>query len=155
MRRQTVSEMIDAMENQGVVQPSASPWASPVVLVPKKGGSLRFCVDYRRFNAITWKDIYPLPRVDDILDALGEARYFSSLDLASGYWQVELDEDAREKSTFTTFKGLYEFVRMPFGLCNAPPFSGSCRRFWPAWSGRAVLSIWTMYWWHQRLLRNT
>ena len=120
VRRKTVSEMIDAMKKQGVIQPSASPWASPVVLVPKKGGSLRFCVDYRRLNAVTRKDVYPLPRVDDILDALGEARYFSSLDLASGYWQVGLEEDARAKSAFTSFKGLYEFVRMPFGLCNAP-----------------------------------
>ena len=120
VRRGKVSEMVSAMEEQGVIRPSASPWASPVVLVPKKDGNLRFCVDYRRLNAITRKDVYPLPRVDDILDALGGACYFSSLDLASGYWQVTLDEDARTKSAFTTFKGLYEFTRMPFGLCNAP-----------------------------------
>ena len=69
--------------------------------------------------AITRNDVYPLPRVDDIFDTLGGARYFTSLDLASGYWQVELDEDAREKSAFTTYHGLYEFIRMPFGLCNA------------------------------------
>jgi len=120
VRREKVSEMIDTMEKQGVVQPSASPWASPVVLVPKKDGSLRFCVDYRRLNSVTRKDVYPLPRVDDILDAVGGTQYFSTLDLAFGYWQVELDEAAREKSAFTTFKGLYEFTRMPFGLCNAP-----------------------------------
>ena len=64
--------------------------------------------------------MYPLPRIEDILDVLGGTQYFSTLDLASGYWQVELDDDAREKSAFTTFKGLYEFARMPFGLCNAP-----------------------------------
>ena len=69
---------------------------------------------------MTRRDVYPLPRIDDILDTLGEAKYFSSLDLASGYWQIELDEDARQKSAFTTHKGLFEFVWMPFGLCNAP-----------------------------------
>ena len=120
VRREKMAEMIAGMRQQGVVQPSCSPWSSPVVLVPKKDGSLRFCIDYRRLNAATKKDVYPLPRVDDILDALGEARYFSSLDLASGYWQVELDKDAREKSAFTTYNGLFEFTRMPFGLCNAP-----------------------------------
>ncbi len=119
-RRQKVSEMIDAMEKQGVIQPTVCPWASPVVLVPKKDGSLRFCVDYRRLNSVTRKDVYPLPQIDDILDALGEAKYFSTLDLIAGHWQVELDEDSRTKSAFTTFKGLYEFTRMPFGLCNAP-----------------------------------
>lgn len=70
--------------------------------------------------SVTCKDVYPLPRVDDIMDALGGTQYFSSLDLASRYWQVELDEDARSKSAFTTYKGLYEFSRMHFGLSNAP-----------------------------------
>ena len=112
--------MVDEMQRQGVVQASRSPWASPVVLVPKKDGSLRFCVDFRRLNTITRKDVYPLPRVDDIFDTLNGACYFTSLDLASGYWQVELNDDAREKSAFATYHGLYEFIRMPFGLCNAP-----------------------------------
>ena len=120
VRREKMAEMITKMQEQGVVQPSSSPWASPVVLVPKKDGTLRFCIDYRRLNAVTRKDVYPLPRVDDIFDALGEVKYFSTLDLASGYWQVELDDDARQKSAFTTHKGLFEFIRMPFGLCNAP-----------------------------------
>ena len=120
VRRQKLNEMVDAMQEQGIVRPSSSPWASPVVLVPKKDGSLRFCIDYRRLNSATRKDVYPLPRVDDILIALGDAKYFTSLDLASGYWQIELDEDARKKSAFTTYNGLFEFVRMPFGLCNAP-----------------------------------
>ena len=119
-RHNTLREMVASMQAQGIVKPSSSPWASPVVLVPKKDGSLRFCVDYRRLNALTKRDVYPLPRVDDLLDALGEAKYFSSLDLASGYWQVELDTHAREKSAFTTYDGLYEFTRMPFGLYNAP-----------------------------------
>ena len=86
--------MIDDMEKQGLVQPSVSPWASRVVLVPKKDESLRFCVDYRHYNSITRKDVFPLSCVYDILDAVGDARYLSSLDLTSRYWQVELDEDA-------------------------------------------------------------
>ena len=115
-----MNKMVSDMKELGIVQPSSSPWASPVVLVPKKDGTLRFCIDYRRLNSVTQKDVYPLPRVDDILVALGESKFFSSLDLASGYWQIELDEDARKKSAFTTYNGLFEFVRMPFGLCNAP-----------------------------------
>ena len=120
VQRDTIKKMVDEMQKQSIVQPSRSPWASPVVLVPKKDGGLRFCVDFRCLNSITRKDVYPLPRVDDIFDTLDGACYFTSLDLASGYWQVELDEDAREKSAFTTYHGLYEFIRMPFGLCNAP-----------------------------------
>ena len=120
VRRQRMNRMVQNMQEQGIVQPSSSPWASPVVLVLKKDGSLRFCIDYRRLNSVTRKDVYPLPRVDDIMIALGDSKYFSSLDLASGYWQIELEEDARKKSAFTTYNGLFEFIRMPFGLCNAP-----------------------------------
>ena len=118
--REKIAEMIDSMQKQGVIKPSSSPWSSPVVLVPKKDGTIRFCVDYRRLNAISRKDVYPLPRIEDILSTLGEAKYFSTLDLATGFWQIELDESSRQKSAFTTHRGLYEFVRMPFGLCNAP-----------------------------------
>ena len=120
MHREVIGKMVNEMQDRGIVQPSASPWASPVVLVPKKDGSLRFCVDYRRLNALTKKDVYPLPRIDDIVDTLGDAKYFSTLDLASGYWQVKLDDDARPKTAFATHQGLFEFIRMPFGLCNAP-----------------------------------
>ena len=116
--REKISQMIAEMQDQGVIRPSLSPWASPVVLVPKK--DIRFCMDYRRLNAITKKDVYPLPRIDDILDALGKTGYFSSLDLAQGYWQVELDEESQQKSAFTTHRGLFEFTCVPFGLCNAP-----------------------------------
>jgi hypothetical protein len=91
-----------------------------VVLVPKKDGLTRFCVDYRRLNVITKKEVYPLPRIDHILDSLAQAKYFSTLDLSAGYWQVEVDEDSQAKTVFATHRGLFEFARMPFGLCNGP-----------------------------------
>ena len=118
--RSLVDDMIQEMLDNQVIQPSTSPWASPVVLVKKKDGSYRFCVDYRRLNAVTKKDAYPLPRIDDTLEALAGARYFTTLDLASGYWQVTLDPAAQEKTAFITHSGLYEFNVLPFGLCNAP-----------------------------------
>ena len=108
------------MLNRGIIQPSVSPWASPVVLVKKKDNTDRFCVDFRRLNAVTRKDSYPLPRIDDALDALNGTRYFSTMDLMSGYWQVEMDPESREHTAFTTYGGLYEFLVMPFGLTNAP-----------------------------------
>ena len=108
------------MQATGVIQPSNSPWASPVVLVRKKDGSHRFCVDYRDVNAVTKKDKFPLPRVDDLLDQLGEAQYFSTLDVASGYWQIRVHPESQPKTAFVTHQGLHEFRVMPFGLTNAP-----------------------------------
>lgn len=119
-RRQEAKKLLNDMLAKNIIQPSNGPWASPVVLVPKKDGSLRFCVDYRRVNAVTRKDAYPLPRVDDTLDTLAGSRWFSTLDLLSGYWQVEVDPKDREKTAFCTPEGLFEFRVMPFGLCNAP-----------------------------------
>ena len=120
VQREKIAEMIQRMEEQGIVKPSASLWSSPIVLVPKKDGTTRFCIDYRRLNAITKKDVYPLPRVDDILDTLGGCKYFSTLDLSSGYWQIEMDSESAEKTAFSTHCSLFEFMRMPFGLCNGP-----------------------------------
>lgn len=108
------------MLEDDIIQPSSSPWSSPVVVVRKKDGTLRFCVDYRKLNSVTKKDTYPLPRIDDSLDRLRRAKYFSSIDLRSGYWQIEVDERDREKTAFVTPDGLYEFKVLPFGLCSAP-----------------------------------
>ena len=113
-------EAIDAMLKADVIRPSQSEWAAPVILVPKKDGTIRFCVDFRALNAVTKKDVYPLPRIDDVIDALAHAKVFSTLDLASGYWQIPVAQDDISKTAFVTRRGLYEFTRMPFGLCNAP-----------------------------------
>ena len=119
-KRQAADEKIREMHAAGVIEPSDSPWAAPVVLVRKKDDTWRFCVDYRRLNAITKKDSYPLPRIDDALDHIAGSSWFSSLDLRSGYWQVELAPEARPKTAFTLGQGLWQFRVMPFGLCNAP-----------------------------------
>ena len=105
---------------KGIIQESCSPWASPIVLVTKKDGTTRFCVDYRKVNTLTQKDAYLLPRIDETLDALSGSQLFSTLDLASGYWQVEVEKNDRPKTAFCTTEGLFEFQVMPFGLCNAP-----------------------------------
>ncbi|CAF3775116.1 unnamed protein product [Rotaria sp. Silwood1] len=105
---------------QGVITPSKSPWASPVVLALKKDGSIRFCIDYRKLNDVTIRDAYPIPRIDDTLDALQHAQFVSTLDLRSGYWQVEMDDNSRPITAFVTHKGLFECNVMPFGLTNAP-----------------------------------
>ncbi|UYV84686.1 hypothetical protein LAZ67_X003094 [Cordylochernes scorpioides] len=118
--RQIIQDEVNKMEKFDIIQPSESPWASPVVLIRKKDGSWRFCVDYRSLNKITKKDVYPLPRIDDTLDCLRGARFYSSMDLQSGYWQIDVEESDREKTAFITPDGLYEFKVMPFGLCNAP-----------------------------------
>ena len=121
--RSEVDQMVGDMLDQGVIEPSSSPWASPMVLVWKKDGGMRFCVDYRRLNHVTKLDEFPLPRIDDTLDLLAGGRYFTTLYLASGYWQVAMDPASQEKTAFTTYSGLYEFRKMPFGLVNAPRHS--------------------------------
>ena len=116
----TVAKLIEEMLEQGVTVPSSSLWASPIVRVMKKDGSTRFYVDCRKLNATTKLNVFPLPQINNSLDLLSGTRYFTSLDLASGYWQVGMAPDSQEKTAFTTNTGLYEFTVMPLGLCNAP-----------------------------------
>ena len=118
--KEKVRELLKNMMQKRVISPSKSPWALPIVLVQKKDGSTRFCVDYRKINKVTRKDAYPIPRIDETLDTLAGATLFSTLDLRSEYWQVKMDPKDREKTAFCTPEGLFEFNMMPFGLCNAP-----------------------------------
>ena len=115
-----VHKELESMQNKGVVRPSCSPWASPMVLIRKKDGKWRFCVDYRKLKSVTKRDAFPLPRVDATLDSLAGSKLFTTLDLASGYWQVEVLEEDKSKIAFPTPYGLFEFNVMPFGLTNAP-----------------------------------
>ena len=119
-KKSALEDEVDKMLEEGVVRPSESPWSSPVVMVTKKDGSCRFCIDYRRLNGVTRKNAYPLPRIDESLDSLGGNKWFCTLDLQSGYWQIGMHPEDREKTAFTTHRGLFEFNVMPFGLCNAP-----------------------------------
>lgn len=118
--REETSKHVNEMLDQNVIQPSTSAWASPVVLVRKKNGQLRFCVDYRKLNQISKCEAFPLPNISDLLDSLTDAKLFSTLDLHSAYWQIPMDPPDREKTAFMTQNGLYEFLRMPFGLASAP-----------------------------------
>ena len=119
-KRQVVKTELDKMLAEDIIEPSSSPWASPLVLVPKKNGEVRTCIDFRRVNAVTQRDAYPLPSIDDIFDSMNGAIIFSTLDLRSGYWQIPLVESCREKTAFICHRGLYQFKRLPFGLINAP-----------------------------------
>ncbi|UYV73682.1 hypothetical protein LAZ67_11000340, partial [Cordylochernes scorpioides] len=118
--RDIIKEQIDEMLTEGIIRPSSSPWSFPVILVKKRDGKYRFCVDYRKLNNVTVKDVYPIPRIDEVMDTLQGSTHFSAIDLRSAYWQVEVEERDKEKAAFTTAHGLYEFNVMPFGLCNAP-----------------------------------
>ena len=115
-----LDEEIDALLKNNIIVPSMAAWASPLVLVGKKDGSTRTCVDFRHINVLTKKDSYPMPRADDMLSGFGKAQYFSTLDAASGYWQIYVAAKDQDKTTFVCHRGLYKFVVMPFGLCNAP-----------------------------------
>ena len=123
--RDAEDDILDEMLQVGVIAPSMSPWSSPVCMVKKKDDTYRFCIDYRRLSDVTKKDAYPVPDVKDALDSLRGAKYFATIDLLSGYWQLGLTPRARERSAFCTRRGLFEFTRMPFGLSNAP--STFCR----------------------------
>uniref|UniRef100_A0A1I8B3U1 RNA-directed DNA polymerase n=1 Tax=Meloidogyne hapla TaxID=6305 RepID=A0A1I8B3U1_MELHA len=117
--REKVALMIQDYLERGIIRGSNSPWASPIVIVPKKDGSLRFCVDFRGVNSVTIKDSYPLPNIDNILLTLGGKKFFSCLDFLSGYWQIKMEPQSIEKTAFITEFGLHEFLVLPFGLCNA------------------------------------
>ncbi|CAB4403215.1 unnamed protein product [Rhizophagus irregularis] len=115
-----IKKEVEQLLKMGKIRKSWSPWASPVTLAGKKMGNYRFCIDYRKLNNVTKSDAYPLPRIDELLEKYRTARWFTSLDLAAGYHQVEMTEEDREKTAFICSQGLYEYNVMPFGLKNAP-----------------------------------
>ena len=114
-----IDQHVGGMVANDIIEPTALPWASNVVII-KKNGSYRFCVDYRRLNDITRKDSYPLPCTDDCLSSLGGASYFSTLDLRAGYWLTAMDERDADKTAFITRRGTFKFKVLSFGLANAP-----------------------------------
>lgn len=120
LERQIIRKEVSRLLQLGAIRPSRSPWASPIVLVKKKDNSTRFCVDYRKLNDNTVKDSHPLPRIEDLLESLQGCQYFTSLDAASGYWQIAMDAESVSKTAFLCTEGLFEWQVMPFGLCNAP-----------------------------------
>ncbi|XP_068684916.1 uncharacterized protein [Montipora foliosa] len=115
-----VNKEIEKMLQLGIIRPSMSPWASPVVIVPKPDGTIRFCVDYRKVNKVTKMDAYPIPSMERMIEKVASAKYISTIDLTKGYWQIPLETSTIEKSAFITTKGLYEFLVMPFGMKTAP-----------------------------------
>ena len=119
-KRKILSDEIDYLLEHDIVEPSTSAWASPCILVEKPDGSFRMCTDYRKLNLITKSDSYPLPRIDDILDNVGRAKYMSKLDLLKGYYQIPLSAKSKKFSAFATHNGLYQYKVLPFGLKNAP-----------------------------------
>ncbi len=108
------------MKELGVIEPSMSKWSSPMVIVPKKDGSLRVCIDFRKLNAQSKFDAYPMPRVDDLMEKIVRAQYITTLDLCKGYWQVPLNPESRPYTAFRTPLGLFQFTVLPFGLHGAP-----------------------------------
>ena len=117
-RRQVITDFVQELLAQGCIKPSDSDWATPVVIVTKKDGSPRFCLDYRKLNAVTKKDAFPLPRIDDALDQLAFRKYFCALDLASGYFQLPMHPKDSHKTAFITHEGLYEWLVLPMGLAE-------------------------------------
>ena len=120
-KREQAEKEIKTMAENGIIEPSYGPWSSPIVMVAKKDGSVRFCCDYRKLNLVTLKDSQPLPRVDDTFDALNFSSWYSTVDMRQGFWQVRVAESDRPKTAFSIpGSGLWQFVCMPFGLANSP-----------------------------------
>ncbi|CAH1254301.1 GIN1 [Branchiostoma lanceolatum] len=119
-RKEIIRQELDKLLSLGFIEESESPWGAPVVLVGKKDGTKRLCIDYRGLNSVTKKSSWPLPRIDDVLDALAGSELFSVLDLRSGYWQIPMNPESIEKTAFTTGSGAFQFKVLSFGLCNAP-----------------------------------
>ncbi|OIR56906.1 MAG: uncharacterized protein A8A55_2342 [Amphiamblys sp. WSBS2006] len=118
--QEEVKRQVEKLSEEGIIRESFSPWAALIVFAAKKDGKLRMCVDYRQLNNVTQKEMVPIPRVDETLDRLADAKIFSAIDLKSGYHQIPMAEEDIEKTAFTTRYGLFEYTKMPFGLCNAP-----------------------------------
>jgi len=119
-REKVLQEELDYMLEKGLIKPSYSEWSSPVTLQPKADGKLRLCVDFRKVNALTKTDAYPLPRVDDSVDKIGAATFITKIDLVKGYWQVPLTERAKRVASFVVSGNVFQCQVMPFGLKNAP-----------------------------------
>lgn len=119
-KRQAMQQEVSYLVDHGLAVPSTSPWSSPCILIPKPDGTNRFCTDYRKVNAVTVPDSFPLPRIDDCVDTIGAALYVSKLDLLKGYWQVPLTPRASEISAFVIPDNFLQYTVMPFGMCNAP-----------------------------------
>ena len=119
--REKLADLIKGLLSAKIIRPSTSPWASPIVVIIKKNGvDIRLCIDYRRVNQLTRLMVYPMPLISELLQDMDKAMWFCSLDMASGFWVVEMTERARMISAFITPSGLFEWLRMPFGLKNAP-----------------------------------
>ena len=122
MKREIAKQTKEMLKDSRNIEVPKSPWNSPVVLVKKSNGELRFCVDYRRLNNVTEPECFPLPRIDDVFDTIGnsKAQVFSVLDLRSGFWQITLDPETKHNTAFLRLHGIFQFNRLPFGLRNAP-----------------------------------
>ena len=124
-----VDSMIEEMLDAKIICESSSPYNSPLVIVPKKDGNIRLCIDYRALNKVTDREQFHIPDSNEIFDQLGGNKYFSSLDLSKGYYQIGLDESSQRKTAFSTPRGHYQFLRLPFGLCGAPTSFQRCMQY--------------------------